>query len=131
LTDSVKYILQASRPDAMDSVIEKASDVRVTSRAGKRIAEILKSEPAGMMLRVAVAGGGCSGFQYTFTFDDAKQDADIAIVQDGATVLIASGSLDYLKGSEIDFVDELIGASFQIKNPNAKSSCGCGTSFSV
>jgi iron-sulfur cluster assembly accessory protein len=115
----------------MDSVIEKAPDVRVTSRASKRIAEILKGEAEPMMLRVAVSGGGCSGFQYTFTFDDARQDDDLVIEQDGATVLIDSVSLDYLKGSEIDFVDELIGASFQVKNPNAKSSCGCGTSFSV
>jgi iron-sulfur cluster assembly accessory protein len=115
----------------MNSVIEKAPEVHVTSRAAKRIAEILKAEAEPLMLRVAVSGGGCSGFQYTFTFDDTRQDDDLVIDQEGATVLIDSVSLDYLKGSEIDFVDELIGASFQVKNPNAKSSCGCGTSFSV
>lgn len=115
----------------MQSVAEKLPEVRVSERASKRIAEILKAEPAPVMLRVAVNGGGCSGFQYTFTFDDTKMADDFVIEQDGATVLIDQVSLDFLKGSEIDFVDELIGASFQVKNPNAKSSCGCGTSFSV
>lgn len=115
----------------MQSVAEIQPEVRVSARASKRIAEILKAEPTPVMLRVAVNGGGCSGFQYSFTFDDTKMDDDFVIEQDGATVLIDQVSLDFLKGSEIDFIDELIGASFQVKNPNAKSSCGCGTSFSV
>jgi iron-sulfur cluster assembly accessory protein len=83
------------------------------------------------MLRLAVTGGGCSGFQYDFCFDDARADDDLLIERDGATVLIDPVSLDFLKGAEIDFVDEMIGASFKVNNPNATASCGCGTSFSV
>jgi iron-sulfur cluster assembly accessory protein len=105
--------------------------VTVSARAARRIAEILKAEPAPVMLRVAVTGGGCSGFQYNFVLDADRGDDDLVIERDGATVLVDSTSLDFLKGAEIDFVDDLIGASFKIKNPNAASSCGCGTSFSV
>lgn len=107
------------------------SHVALTDRAAKRIAEILRSEPDGMVLRVAVNGGGCSGFQYDFVFDDARAEDDLVIEKSGATVLIDPISLDFLKGAEIDFVDEMIGAAFKINNPNATSSCGCGTSFSV
>jgi iron-sulfur cluster assembly accessory protein len=105
--------------------------VTVSARAAKRIAEILKEEAQSSMLRVAVTGGGCSGFQYNFALDDVKADDDLVLERDGAVVLIDSLSLDFLRGAEIDFVDDLIGASFKIKNPNAQSSCGCGTSFSV
>jgi iron-sulfur cluster assembly accessory protein len=111
--------------------IETAEPVKVSARAAKRIAEILKGEPAPSMLRVAVTGGGCSGFQYNFTLDDARLDDDLVVKRDGATVLIDPVSLDFLKGAEIDFTDDLIGAAFKINNPNATSSCGCGTSFSV
>jgi iron-sulfur cluster assembly accessory protein len=83
------------------------------------------------MLRIAVTGGGWSGFQYNFAIDDARADDDLVVERDGATVLIDPMSLDFLKGAEIDFVDDLIGQSFKINNPNATSSCGCGTSFSV
>jgi len=83
------------------------------------------------MLRVAVTGGGCSGFQYDFLIDDTKTGDDLVIEKAGAVVLIDPMSLDFLKGSEIDFADEMIGASFKVKNPNATASCGCGTSFSV
>jgi iron-sulfur cluster assembly accessory protein len=110
---------------------ETASPVTVSAKAAKRIAEILKAEAEPSMLRVAVTGGGCSGFQYNFTIDDTRMDDDLVIARDGATVLVDPMSLDFLKGSEIDFVDDLIGASFKIHNPNATSSCGCGTSFSV
>jgi iron-sulfur cluster assembly accessory protein len=110
---------------------ELASPVSVSARAAKRIAAILKAEPAAVMLRLAVTGGGCSGFQYNFTLDDTRMDDDLLIERDGATVLVDPMSLDFLKGSEIDFVDDLIGASFKVVNPNATSSCGCGTSFAV
>ncbi len=104
----------------------------VTDAAAKRIAWVLSQEEhKGLMLRIAVSGGGCSGFQYNFTFDDTKGDADFVIARDGATVLIDETSLDLLKGSEIDYVEDMIGASFQIKNPQAKTTCGCGNSFSV
>jgi len=103
----------------------------VSARAAKRIAEILKAESEPVMLRLAVTGGGCSGFQYTFTLDDTRMDDDLVIERDGATVLVDPMSLDFLQGAELDFADDLIGAAFKVNNPNASSSCGCGTSFSV
>jgi iron-sulfur cluster assembly accessory protein len=103
----------------------------MTDRAARRIGEILKSEPEGAMLRVSVEGGGCSGFQYKFDFDRTKGEDDIVLARDGATVLIDSVSLQYMAGAEIDYVDDLIGASFKINNPVAAASCGCGTSFTV
>jgi iron-sulfur cluster assembly accessory protein len=108
-----------------------ANSVNLTERAARRIGEILKSEPAGAMLRVSVEGGGCSGFQYKFDFVDASTDDDLVLNRDGATVLIDPVSVQYMAGAEIDFVDDLIGASFRINNPVATSSCGCGTSFSL
>ena len=110
---------------------ETALPVSVSARAAKRIAEIIRAEPETPMLRVAVTGGGCSGFQYNFVLENEKLEDDLVIERDGATVLVDPLSLDFLKGAEIDFVDDLIGAAFRINNPNATSSCGCGTSFSV
>ncbi|MET0312840.1 MAG: iron-sulfur cluster insertion protein ErpA [Hansschlegelia sp.] len=107
------------------------TEVLVTDRAVERIREILSSEAPETMLRVSVLGGGCSGFSYDFGFDTSAQDDDLVIARDGAKVLIDPVSLPFLAGSQIDFVDELIGASFKITNPNATASCGCGTSFSV
>ena len=114
--------------------VETQSDiqpVRLTERAVRRIADILKEEPESTALRLAVSGGGCSGFQYDFCLDDARAEDDLLIARAGAIVVIDPVSLDFLKGSEIDFVDEMIGASFKVNNPNATASCGCGTSFSV
>jgi iron-sulfur cluster assembly accessory protein len=108
-----------------------SDNVTVSERAAKRIGEILKKEPAGTMLRVSVEGGGCSGFQYKFDMERAKADDDLVIARDGAVVLIDSMSVGYMAGSEIDFVDDLIGASFKVKNPKATAACGCGTSFSL
>jgi iron-sulfur cluster assembly accessory protein len=105
--------------------------VTLTERAARRIAEILKEEPDNTMLRLAVTGGGCSGFQYDFCLDDARADDDLLIARGRAVVIIDPVSLDFLKGAEIDFVEEMIGASFKVTNPNATASCGCGTSFSV
>ncbi len=110
---------------------EMSSDITMTPAAAERIREILLAEPDKKALRISVSGGGCSGFQYEFDLDDASKDNDHAIEKDGSTILIDSISLVYLLGSEVDFVDDLIGASFQINNPNATASCGCGTSFSV
>jgi iron-sulfur cluster assembly accessory protein len=107
------------------------TNVTVSERAARRIGEILSREPAGTMLRVSVEGGGCSGFQYKFGTERAKADDDIVIERAGATVLIDPVSLDYLAGSEIDFVDDLIGQAFKINNPKATASCGCGTSFAL
>ncbi len=103
----------------------------VTDRAAKRIAQVLSREPEGSMLRVAVNGGGCSGFQYAFDIETAKTEDDLVIARDGAIVLVDPVSLEFLQGAKIDFVDGLIGQSFKIENPNATASCGCGTSFSV
>lgn len=105
--------------------------VIVTTRAQERIAEIVSGEARDTMLRVSVEGGGCSGFQYKFDLVTRRDADDTALDARGATVLIDPMSLEILAGSEIDFVDDLIGASFKIKNPNATSSCGCGTSFSL
>ena len=111
--------------------VETALPVTVSARAAKRIAEILKAEAQPAMLRLAVTGGGCSGFQYNFALDDTRTDDDLVVERDGAIVLIDPMSLDFLKGAEIDFVDDMIGQAFKVNNPNATSSCGCGTSFSV
>ena len=106
--------------------------VTITEKAAQRIAALMAEEASpDLMLRIAVSGGGCSGFQYNFTFDEAAGDTDFVIKRDGATVLVDETSLELLKGSEIDYVEDMIGASFQIKNPQAKSTCGCGNSFSV
>ena len=104
----------------------------VTERAARRIHELIAAEAQpGLMLRVAVAGGGCSGFQYGFTLDDAVNPDDKVVEKAGAKVVIDETSLGMLAGSEIDFVEELVGSSFAIRNPNATSSCGCGNSFAV
>jgi iron-sulfur cluster assembly accessory protein len=108
-----------------------STSVTVSERAARRIGEILKGEPAGTMLRVSVEGGGCSGFQYKFDMESAQAPDDLVIARDGAVVLIDPVSINYMAGSEIDFVEDLIGASFKVKNPNATASCGCGTSFAL
>jgi iron-sulfur cluster assembly accessory protein len=106
--------------------------VTLSDNAVRRIAKILAAEPTGSSLRVSVEGGGCSGFQYRYDLvRDPPAADDVVLSRDGATVLIDSISLDYMGGSEIDFVDDLIGQSFQIKNPHAVAACGCGTSFSI
>lgn len=109
-----------------------APQVVVTDNAARRIAVLMSRESnPDVFLRVAVLGGGCSGFQYSFNFDDARTDDDLVIAKDGAVVVIDSTSLDLLRGSEIDFVEDMVGSSFAVRNPNASSSCGCGNSFSV
>ena len=108
-----------------------STGITVSERAAKRIGEILKGEPAGTMLRVSIEGGGCSGFQYKFDMERAKAVDDLVISRDNAVVLIDPVSVNYMAGSEIDFVDDLIGAAFKVKNPQAKASCGCGTSFAL
>ena len=107
------------------------TDVTLSDSAVKRIGEILQAEPAGAMLRVSVQGGGCSGFQYKFDVERTKADDDLVLARDSAVVLIDPVSVNYMAGSQIDFVDDLIGQSFKINNPQAKTSCGCGTSFSL
>lgn len=108
-----------------------ATPVTLSSSAAARIRAIGAAEGRPLMLRVAVDGGGCSGFQYRFDLVDAVEADDLQIERDGAVALVDDISLGLLKGSEIDFVDELAGAEFRVRNPNAKSSCGCGVSFSL
>ena len=107
------------------------AQVSLSERAAKRILAILAKEGDGAMLRVSVSGGGCSGFQYGFDIDSVRNEDDIVVERNGAKVLVDETSLQFMAGSEIDFVDDLIGQSFQVKNPNATASCGCGTSFSI
>jgi iron-sulfur cluster assembly accessory protein len=103
---------------------------RVTERAAARIAEITAAQEPGMALRVAVLAGGCNGFQYRFDLDRAADD-DLVVEQGGARVVVDPASLDLLAGAELDYADELMGSYFAVRNPQAKSACGCGTSFSV
>jgi len=106
--------------------------ITVTDSAVRQIARLIEQEAGdGLFLRVAVSGGGCSGFQYGFTFDDEIRDDDKVFERDGVKVVVDEVSLDLLAGAEVDFVEDLIGSAFQIRNPNATASCGCGSSFSV
>lgn len=105
----------------------------VSAGAAARISEIIsqQADPSGLALRVAVLAGGCNGFQYQFKLDSERAADDVVIEQDGATVLVDPVSLDLLEGAQLEFVDKLMGAHFTVSNPNAASSCGCGTSFSL
>lgn len=105
-------------------------DFSITQAAAARIGEITGA-PGKRYLRVGVKGGGCSGFSYIFDFAEAPDSDDVLIERDGAGVVIDTVSLPFVAGSELDFVDDLIGASFQVRNPNATAACGCGVSFSV
>ena len=103
----------------------------LSSSAARRINAILAKQSGKDYLRVSVEGGGCSGFSYKFDLEDTRNDEDLVVEMDGARVLIDEMSLEFMRGSEIDFSTELIGATFKINNPNATSGCGCGTSFSM
>lgn len=106
--------------------------VTLTESLVKRVRALQAHENRpNLMLRVEVLGGGCSGFQYRFSFADGLETGDITFARDGVNVIIDETSLELLQGAVIDYCEDLIGASFQVKNPNAKSSCGCGTSFSL
>lgn len=107
-------------------------EITLTASAAKRIDELRRMEGnSGLMLRLAVSGGGCSGFSYNFSLDGSRQDEDRLFVQHGVGVLVDETSLGLLGGSVIDYVEDLVGSAFAVKNPNASSTCGCGSSFSV
>ncbi len=111
---------------------EPSAPISLSERAARRIRQIVEAENApGARLRVSVVGGGCSGFQYSFSLDDKVQDDDQVVERDGAGLVVDNVSLMYLAGSEVDFVEELAGSYFVIRNPNATASCGCGNSFAV
>jgi len=112
--------------------IEAASPLIFTDSAASKVEELIKEEQQpGLMLRVFVQGGGCSGFQYGFTFDESVQDGDTVVEKQGVKLLVDPMSMMYLTGAEIDYVEGLEGAQFVIRNPNVSTSCGCGSSFSV
>ena len=113
------------------SDIATETPVSLSAAAAKQINAIMKKMGKQDYLRVAVEGGGCSGFSYKFDFADSVNDDDLLIERDGARVLIDEMSLEFLSGSEIDYANELIGSAFKINNPNATANCGCGTSFSI
>lgn|SRR4051794_15152226 len=106
--------------------------VALSASAARRLRELIKTEgnPA-LMLRLSVSGGGCSGFQYGFSFEQNTGAEDRVFERDGVKLVIDDVSLGLLGGAEVDYVEELVGSSFQVRNPNAKSSCGCGSSFAV
>ena len=109
----------------------KPASVTLSPSAARRLLDLSAQEGRTVMLRVAVEGGGCSGFQYQFDLVQSAEPDDLKVERDGAAALVDAVSLELLKGSEIDFVEELAGSQFRVRNPNAKSSCGCGVSFSV
>jgi iron-sulfur cluster insertion protein len=114
------------------SEVTSERQIVITDSAARRIAALKAQEEAGdAFLRIAVSGGGCSGFQYGLTFDEETNPDDLVFEHGGVRVVVDEVSLDLLNGAEIDFVEDLMGASFQIRNPNAASSCGCGNSFSI
>jgi iron-sulfur cluster assembly accessory protein len=110
--------------------MSEPSTITISPRAARRIAELIGAEPA-TLFRVSVEGGGCSGFQYRFDLVQEKAPDDLLVERDGARVVVDPISLGFVRGAELDFVDELIGAQFKLNNPNVTASCGCGTSFSV
>jgi iron-sulfur cluster insertion protein len=115
-----------------DGAANTEPQVTLTASAAKRVAALkIQENTPDAFLRLAVSGGGCSGFQYGFSFDTAKAAEDRVFERDGVALVIDEVSLDLVKGAEIDFVEDMMGASFQVRNPNAASSCGCGNSFSV
>lgn len=115
----------------MTVIATETTPVTLSASAAQQINAIMIKQGVERLLRVAVDGGGCSGFSYRFDFADAANDDDLLIERDGARVVIDEMSLEFLKGSEIDYSRELIGAAFKINNPNATANCGCGTSFSI
>ncbi len=113
--------------------VKSAADfgLTLTAAAASRIKQVVAEQDSPCFLRVAVIGGGCSGFQYTFTLDDAKAEDDLEVTRDDAVLLVDEMSISLLQGSEIDFHSGLEGSMFTVSNPNATSSCGCGTSFAM
>jgi len=116
----------------MSETTTQLRPVTITEKAARRIAALMAEEAnPGLMLRIAVSGGGCSGFQYGFSLDNARLEDDLLFERAGIKVVIDPTSLELIQGAELDFVEELVGSSFQVRNPNATSSCGCGNSFSL
>jgi iron-sulfur cluster insertion protein len=117
----------------MNAITDPRSQaLSITARAAGRISKLVAEDGNDkLMFRIAVSGGGCSGFQYGFSLDDTRLDEDVLFERDGVTVVVDTTSLELIRGGEVDFVEEMVGSYFQVRNPNATSTCGCGTSFSV
>jgi len=116
----------------MNAVAEMPAPFVFTDNAANKVKQLIDEEGnAELKLRVFVTGGGCSGFQYGFSLDDSKLEDDVLFERDGVKVVVDTTSLELIRGGEVDFVEELVGSYFQVKNPNATSTCGCGTSFAV
>ncbi len=124
MVENTQVQCAATKAPAVDAVL-------ISAAAARRIADILKTEAPRAALRIGVDGGGCSGFQYTYNIVGAADTDDLVLRRDGATVLIDPTSLEYLRGSTVDFVNDLMGQAFKIHNPQATASCGCGTSFAI
>ena len=115
-----------------DAAVETADPLVFTSAAAAKVKSLIEEEDNdNLMLRVYITGGGCSGFQYGFTFDEDVNEGDTKVEKDGVTLLVDPMSFQYLVGAEIDYIDDLEGARFVIRNPNATTTCGCGSSFGV
>ncbi len=125
--------MNTTAPETTPEAEDHFPTVRLTKAAAKRIRELAESEDdtKSLMLRIAVDGGGCSGFSYQFSMENDVQADDVAFEYRGAILLVDKVSLEILDGSEVDFVDDLQAASFRVNNPKATSTCGCGTSFSI
>ncbi|MEZ5647693.1 MAG: iron-sulfur cluster insertion protein ErpA [Alphaproteobacteria bacterium] len=122
----------AERETARQKALESPQKLLISPRAAQQLSVLFSAEnDPDLMLRISVSGGGCSGFQYGFSFDSETTGDDLIFEQNGVRVVVDEISLELLAGAEVDYVDELIGASFQIRNPNATSSCGCGNSFAI
>ncbi len=116
----------------MSEITPIVPSVGLSASAARRLRELIAAEDRpGLMLRLSVSGGGCSGFQYGFSFEESLTEEDRIFERDGTKLVVDEVSLTLLGGAEVDYVEELVGASFQVRNPNAKSSCGCGSSFAV
>jgi iron-sulfur cluster insertion protein len=122
----------AMESNATPSYLDLDQPLDFTAAAAKKVAALIAEEGnPGLMLRVYISGGGCSGFQYGFSFDEERAEDDLALQRDGVTLLVDPLSLQYLMGAEVDYRESLQGSQFVIRNPNAKSTCGCGSSFTV
>jgi iron-sulfur cluster insertion protein len=128
-------ILASTRKEHDSMTVDSSVDsegIIISPSAVRRIARLKELEANdGLMLRIAVSGGGCSGFQYGFSLDDTRRADDRLFIKDGVGIVVDEVSLDLLRGSQVDYVEDLVGAYFAVNNPNAASTCGCGSSFSV
>jgi iron-sulfur cluster insertion protein len=128
----IHALRQTAKGLEMNDMATPSPTVGLTETAARRVAALAAAEGnTALMLRLAVSGGGCAGFQYGFSLDDSLQPDDRVFERDGIKLVVDNTSLELLAGSEVDYVEDLVGSYFKVSNPNASSSCGCGSSFSV